>query len=382
MGVESMGTGRESTGRGKRYAAAAAMQNLQRCFVCALLCATVTPLLLLLFSVCQPERTQLFLMQGTFFTISSAAFAYFMRQALGQRAVRYYSLISYGYLLYLIAYLCIFAGIENRAGQEMLCYYAAVLLGAYLVYSDLLCYLAIFGAEVAGLLLFVSLTADGFLALPADRFLVIALVHAFAFFRSRENFGNHRKMVLSEQKLKKESQEAERDPLTGLINRRGLDRILTPVWENCVRHREMVAAMMVDIDFFKKYNDRYGHVQGDVCIKRVAQTMAATLGEEAVVARIGGEEFLIFVHGYDSTAILQMAEEVRAGVERLQLVQAEGRGSVVTISVGVHMERAVEDSSVAGLYGRADKQLYKAKQTGRNCVVSNCIAASRKTRIG
>lgn len=367
--------------RRQMFQAALATLNLQRCLVSALLFAIITPFILIIFSSVQKEATQPYLLQGVFFAISSGAFAYLINHVLSIKAKFYYNIITYSYLIYLTLYLCVFGGIEQRLGQEPLFYYAAVLIGAYLPFLSMLHYAALCGVELLGLLLFVLLSGNGVAQLPIDRLAVLAAVHIFAFLLSRENYGIRIKIVLAEQKLKKESKEAERDPMTGLINRRGLDRVLQPVWEECVRSQELVATMIIDIDHFKAYNDKYGHVQGDTCIRRVAQSLASSVEGVATVARIGGEEFLIFVHGLEGEDILALAETVRSNVEKMQIPQAEGRGSRVTISVGVDMEYACEDISFTGLYGRADKQLYKAKQTGRNRVISNALKVGRRHRI-
>lgn len=373
---------RAGVSRKKLFLSAIATLNLQRCLISALLFAVVTPFVLIILSSVQKEATEPYLLQGLFFAVSSGAFAYLINHVLGIKAKSYYNLVSYGYLAYLTIYLCIFAGISQRMNQEILFYYAAVILGAYLPFLDLVRYAVLCGVELFGLMFLVLLSGQGFAVMSMNQWIVICAVHIFSFLLSRENYSLRLKIVLAEQKLKKESKEAERDPMTGLINRRGLDRELQPVWEDCVRNQELVATMIIDIDHFKLYNDKFGHVQGDTCIRRVAQSLASTVQGVATVARIGGEEFLIFAHNLEEDDILNLAEAVRANVENMQIPQAEGRGSRVTISVGVDIEYANEDITFTGLYGRADKQLYTAKQSGRNQVVSNKMKLSRRHRIG
>ena len=172
--------------------------------------------------------------------------------------------------------------------------------------------------------------------------------------------------------------EAERDPLTGLINRRGLDRRVAEVWSKCVARKETLGVFIIDIDHFKRYNDRFGHVQGDACICKVAKSISTTVGKQGLVSRIGGEEFLVFVRDMSEKDIHELAEEVRAGVQAMAVPAPEG---VVTISLGMDVAAADEDLTLQGLYGRADRQLYIAKNEGRNCVRS-AKTKRRLSRIG
>lgn len=204
----------------------------------------------------------------------------------------------------------------------------------------------------------------------------------FAFLLSRECYQSKRRLLLDEQKLKYEVIEAERDPMTKLLNRRGLERSVNAAWNSRMKNEEVVAGMMIDIDHFKQYNDHFGHVQGDFCICSVAQSIAATVRGLATVARVGGEEFFIFVRGLREEEVLAMAEAVRANVENMHITHGSSRTSVITVSVGVDIQYANEDVSFPGLYGRADRQLYAAKREGRNRVESSSSVYKKYHRIG
>ena len=181
----------------------------------------------------------------------------------------------------------------------------------------------------------------------------------------------YRDVQLAENYRRKYSLEvktAERDPLTGLQNRRGMTRQVESVWPHCERMRQSVAVKVIDVDHFKKYNDRFGHPQGDVCLRKVAEVLRATAKRKSdLTARIGGEEFLVFLYGMEEHQVLFLAEKIRQGVANLQMPHSEeAKYKYVTVSIGVAMEQCGADVSFSGLYRRADKELYHAKNTGRN----------------
>lgn len=346
--------------------------NVKRCLACAVISVAVFPVLLLL-RLLEPENAFLeaALIPLTFFAVFSGAFAYLLYQVARQRASIYYELVMWMYVAFFQLYLSYLAGI----GGSQLIYYAAVICGAYLVYLDTVQYIVLAMMELLGCMWFVMTSGT---MLSVSGVLVLAAVHIFAFFLSREMYNIRKENIIEEHKLKHEIDEAERDPLTGLINRRGLDRRVSEIWAKCVAKRETLGVFVIDIDHFKKYNDRFGHVQGDACICQVAKAISGTVGKSGLTARIGGEEFLVFVRGKDERGLHELAEEVRTAVQQMGIVSVDG---VITISLGMDMAIADEDLTLQGLYGRADKQLYIAKNEGRNCIRSTKMKR-RYSRIG
>jgi diguanylate cyclase (GGDEF)-like protein len=165
---------------------------------------------------------------------------------------------------------------------------------------------------------------------------------------------------------------ASLDGLTGLANRRGFDRELELAWRRESERRRPLALMMIDIDHFKLFNDRYGHVRGDACLRAVGETLSlVTLEEAVIVARYGGEEFALLLPGLDLERATALAEEARRAVEDLLIVHEEAPNSVVTISVGVEALVPNSGQSAAGLLEAADQALYAAKRGGRNRVVAS-----------
>ena len=164
---------------------------------------------------------------------------------------------------------------------------------------------------------------------------------------------------------------ASLDGLTGLANRRGFDRELEVAWKRAAESGKPLALMMIDIDHFKLYNDRYGHVSGDTCLRAVGETLSLVTLEEAVlVARYGGEEFALLLPGLDLARAAGLAEEARKSIEDLLITHGEAPCGVVTISIGVESLVPEKDRPAAGLVEAADNALYAAKRGGRNRVVA------------
>ena len=165
---------------------------------------------------------------------------------------------------------------------------------------------------------------------------------------------------------------ASLDGLSGLANRRGFDRELNREWQRAGENRAPLALMMIDIDHFKLFNDRYGHVAGDTCLRAVGETLSLVTLEEAVlVARYGGEEFALLLPGLDLERARAIADEARKAVEDLQINHAESPCGYVTVSIGVESVIPDKFQTTADLIEAADTALYAAKRRGRNNVVAH-----------
>jgi diguanylate cyclase (GGDEF)-like protein len=187
------------------------------------------------------------------------------------------------------------------------------------------------------------------------------------------------KLATREEELRIANQHLEElaslDGLTGLANRRGFDRELERIWQGGIEAGTPVALMMIDIDHFKLYNDRYGHVAGDTCLRAVGETLSLVTLEEAVlVARYGGEEFALLLPGLDLNRAAVLAEEARKSIEDLLITHAEAPRGLVTISVGVNSMVPSKGQPAADIVETADTALYAAKRRGRNMVVASASA--------
>jgi len=170
--------------------------------------------------------------------------------------------------------------------------------------------------------------------------------------------------------LQRVYEAALRDGLTGIYNRKYLDERLRGEIAFAARHRSALSVVLLDIDYFKKVNDTYGHLAGDEVLKATAALLRGAMRAEDLLARYGGEEFVAVARGVDLRQAAQLAERLRAIVAR-EPVAASGASIARTISAGVaSLECCGGDPTAQRLLGVADERLYKAKTAGRNRVVA------------
>ncbi|NEQ36475.1 MAG: diguanylate cyclase [Okeania sp. SIO3I5] len=160
------------------------------------------------------------------------------------------------------------------------------------------------------------------------------------------------------------------DALTGIPNRYHWETVLERDWKRAIRESQSMSLIMIDIDFFKLFNDNYGHPQGDICLKKVAQVIQRTLKRSTdLVARYGGEEFVVVLPSTDKSGAMFVAESLRTEVNSLKIIhEASKVDKYITISLGLATIIPTVNSHPDELISQADKALYLAKKEGRNCV--------------
>ncbi len=162
---------------------------------------------------------------------------------------------------------------------------------------------------------------------------------------------------------------ANADDLTGLANRRAFNLRLENDWRMAAESGAALALLLLDADLFKSYNDRYGHLGGDDCLRRIAAAMESALAEEeAFAVRFGGEEFAVILSGESVARAAALAERLRMAVLQLAMVHPDCPGGLQTVSLGVATAMPAGSEAVE-LLRRADEALYAAKRHGRNRVV-------------
>jgi diguanylate cyclase (GGDEF)-like protein len=169
---------------------------------------------------------------------------------------------------------------------------------------------------------------------------------------------------------------ATSDGLSGLANRRGFDARLEAEWQIAAEFKRPVGLLMIDVDHFKLFNDKYGHVEGDTCLRAVGDVLAATSnGEADFAARYGGEEFALLLPGANMEEAIEIAERLRRAVEDLDIPHGEASYGRVTISLGVASFVPGDNEKAEKLVEAADAGLYAAKRRGRNAVVAHAPVA-------
>ena len=177
------------------------------------------------------------------------------------------------------------------------------------------------------------------------------------------------------------SDEVMLDPLTGLANRRALELSSRMLFADCLASGRPLSVLMLDIDHFKMVNDLHGHAAGDEVLRRFARIVGDAAGENNVAARYGGEEFLIVMPGAPLAPAMRLAERIRSEVEASPFEHEKGALSL-TVSVGVATAFPGEAAGVDKLISTADKNLYRAKRRGRNCVLANPLPGEEDANAG
>ena len=171
---------------------------------------------------------------------------------------------------------------------------------------------------------------------------------------------------------------ARTDDLTDLPNFRAFRERIDVEIARAVRYKERFGVLVLDLDRFKQYNDRFGHLAGNDALQRVAQVIRETVRAVDFPARYGGEEFAVIVPLADAGALARIAERIRANIEALP---APADGAQVTISIGAAIF-PVDGASTETLFQTADERLYEAKRLGRNRVVIGATAARAAQSAG
>jgi diguanylate cyclase (GGDEF)-like protein len=164
------------------------------------------------------------------------------------------------------------------------------------------------------------------------------------------------------------------DVLTGLPNRRRFEQVLDRAWRRAGRTGRPLALLAVDADHFKRCNDRYGHAVGDEVLRRLARCLSTSVHRpDDLVARIGGEEFVVLLPGTDADGALRIAGRIHDAVATLGVPSAGIAAGTVTVSIGLAIGPAADETAWSDLYRRADAALYAAKHAGRNCTRSGAV---------
>jgi diguanylate cyclase (GGDEF)-like protein len=162
------------------------------------------------------------------------------------------------------------------------------------------------------------------------------------------------------------------DPLTGIPSRREFTARYEAEWSRGVRQGGLLSVIMIDVDYFKQYNDHHGHIAGDSCLHMVAQILTRCISRPGdSVARYGGEEFAVILPQTDNAGAVALAEKMRSAIAAQRIAHDGASLALVTVSIGVATQTPLQSSESSELLEMADMALYSAKQAGRNMVVGD-----------
>lgn len=185
-----------------------------------------------------------------------------------------------------------------------------------------------------------------------------------------------RELLIQKSSLEKANEELKRlsiiDELTQVANRRRLMDYLHKEWRRAIREQIALSIILADIDFFKQFNDTYGHLVGDECLKRVAQALNQAVKRPAdLVARYGGEEFMVVLPHTPLEGSLKVARDIQKSLNEFRIVHETSEISpYITLSIGIASTVPQYPDKPTTLICASDTALYKAKQNGRNCIVT------------
>ena len=226
-----------------------------------------------------------------------------------------------------------------------------------------------------------KLGANDYLVKLPDKVELIARIryHSQAYITQLERDEAFKALEESRAKLSEANRTLQRlsslDGLTGIANRRSFDETVHKEWQRAMRNSKPISLIMLDIDFFKLYNDHYGHQGGDDCLKKVALGLKAGIHRETdFLARYGGEEFSVVLPDTELDGAVTVAETMRESIVSLEISHAKSTVcDFVSISIGVSSVVPLQGTEPDILIGAADQALYKAKENGRNRVNSGKV---------
>ncbi|KXZ62899.1 GGDEF domain-containing protein [Acinetobacter venetianus] len=266
-------------------------------------------------------------------------------------------------------------------GQNNVLFHAAMMYAVVIIYGfvGMRFYTAIIAGWCGGLIGVIASTALSgsidwtFLnrTYTFSSFLGMALAYATDR-QHRENYLQNCMLELNRLELMRQAQQlsilSQQDALTGLANRRYLDEVLENEWKRAIRHEVPITIMMIDIDFFKLYNDTLGHIQGDQCLRRIAILLGSIASRSGdLAARYGGEEFLLLFSMTDKEQAITQVQRLMELVRSININHPKSSVSKhVTISVGVATMTPHLNDSLSEFVSQADHALYIAKSNGRN----------------
>lgn len=168
---------------------------------------------------------------------------------------------------------------------------------------------------------------------------------------------------------------ASTDYLTNIANRRAFDTAYIEACRIALRKKTPLSLIMIDIDYYKEFNDTYGHIWGDECLKKIALEISKVLTPSEFIARYGGEEFIILIPNSNAERVISIAQDVIQSIQNLQIPHTSSKvANYVTVSAGIVNMVLEDENSAKSLLLLADDALYEAKESGRNRISRKIVS--------
>ena len=220
-----------------------------------------------------------------------------------------------------------------------------------------------------------------------SRFLMASIILVYVLYLFEQSF--EKAFLILNKTRKKELEYVNQlqvcsitDPLTTLFNRRQLDYLFDKNFDKARENRSYFAFFILDLDFFKQYNDSYGHVAGDEVLKNIATVLTNNMKREVDnVFRLGGEEFSGLIMADSSDKIFKSVEKIRSDIQNLRIAHKSSEHEFVTASFGICIINDFTMKDFDKMYSIADNLLYKAKNNGRNCIVGDVVSLDSELRL-
>lgn len=272
---------------------------------------------------------------------------------------------------------CIISLLDQLGGNDISVFaYMLLSVAAFSIVSPLQGFL-IFG----GSFLFFNLCLPLFFTVERNMFsyrintlFIVSIAYMISLNCNRNRIHNYYDQIVIEKQYEEIYQINEQlnrlamtDALTQMNNRRDLETIIRKRMQDCRAGQQSIAGMMIDVDFFKQYNDFYGHSEGDKCLQNIANILLDFVEwERAYAVRYGGEEFFICLFGYSEETALEKTEALRRKIEKRNFIRKDLPVGRITVSIGLCYMPDLDEASVEELIRRSDTALYQAKNSGRN----------------
>ncbi len=296
--------------------------------------------------------------------ISSVFFAFVSRLLIKQKQKQFYKIFNIVFWAYLIVLAEIFSLLAGRPFGAVLPIFIVIVSLALMPIFHKMEIIVISGLQLIAMLISAVFEKISYSEITYGiMFLCICVI------TSMIRYNNYKLNFRYKSKLDVAIRQSETDKLTGLLNRRGLERGVYDLWDMWIQNKTNIAVIMLDIDNFKKYNDAFGHMQGDTCLRQVSAEIKSAIRKNIdFAARVGGEEFIIVLSDISANNAVTWIKRLKTNIENLMIPQSDKNFlPYVTVSSGLVCTNPNRSIKFDNLYNLSDQELYNAKESGRAC---------------